>query len=73
MSKILSAQELSEAAQAAIDNWDFDQMEAGEKRIAALEMLVNNPPADGIEIGRGFRDEWDWLAEYAENTAADMR
>jgi hypothetical protein len=72
MSKFLSSQQISEAAQAAINNWDFDQVDDGEKQKLALEHLVKNPPADGIEISHSFRDEWDWLAEYATNTAGDM-
>lgn len=72
MSKFLSSQEISEAAQDAIDNWDFDQIDGGEKQKLALARLVKNPPSDGIEIARPFRDEWDWLAEYATNTVADM-
>lgn len=73
MSKNLSAQEISEAAREAIENWDFDQVDDGDKQIAALEHLADNPPSEGIELGRGFSDKWDWLAEYATNTAADMR
>lgn len=72
MSKFLSSQQISEAAQEAIDNWDFGQMDDGEKQKLTLEHLVKNPPADGIEIAHSFRDEWDWLSEYATNTAADM-
>lgn len=72
MSKILSSKQVSIAAQEAIDNWDWSQVDDREKQILALSHLVKNPPASGIEIDRSFRDEWDWLAEYATNTAGDM-
>lgn len=71
--KFFSAEEISKAAQEAIDNWDFDQVDDGEKQILALKHLASNPPVEGVEIpAASFRDVWDWLAEYATNTAGDM-
>lgn len=63
-----SSQEISEAARAAIENWDFDQVDNGDKQIVALEHLAQNPQ----EIETSW-DVFDFLAEYASATAADMK
>lgn len=66
---IYEADQVSEAAQSALDNWDFDAFEDGMgiKRQAAMIHLRDNPH----EITTSW-DIFDFLAEYAESTSADM-
>ncbi len=66
---IYEADQVSEAAQSALDNWDFDAFEDGMgiKRQAAMIHLRDH----AHEIATSW-DIFDFLAEYAESTAADM-
>lgn len=59
------------AAMEAIDNWDFSIIDDGEKQRAVLERIVEKPFV--VEYDKGFTDIFDWLAEYASATAADMK
>ena len=68
-----SAFQVAQAAQEALDNWDFDQIETGDgdKQRNVLENVVNRG-GFSIEFDGGFSDIFDWLSEYASATAADM-
>jgi len=70
MAKQFDSAASTRAVDEALDNWDFtvDGRDDGEKLKRALEGLRGKP----FEVPAGFRDEWDWLAEYASATAADM-
>ena len=69
-----TATQVAAAAQEALDNWDFTAYEDGEgvKRQAVLQDLVARGGFE-VTVGRGFRDLWDWLGEYAESTSADIQ
>ena len=66
---IYDADQVSEAAQSALDNWDFDVFEDGYgiKRQAAMIHLRDH----AHEIATSW-DIFDFLSEYAESTSADM-
>lgn len=57
---------MKELAQAALDNWDKDEMSASA--IAYLEYQAEHGD-EAFEISptdaRSFTDEWDMLSEYA--------
>ncbi len=66
-----TASQVKKAAKEALDNWDFKAIPDGAKQRKVLQSIVR---AGGfpIEYNRGFSDIFDWLAEYASATAADM-
>ena len=73
----LTLEEVKEAIRGALDNWDFDEEPdgTGDKQRKALEGLLIRADSqfyDGLDIPRGFGDVFDWLSEWAVNTAADM-
>jgi len=74
--KIFTVAELKECIGEALDNWDFDACWNGPERKIALELAYEDPSSlcdDGVyEVGRGYRDIWDALSEYAESTAANI-
>lgn len=75
--EVLSAKQMQGLIREALDNWDFDAIEdgTGPKQQKALEDLEHNALKtfrDGFEVPRGFGDVFDWLAEWAVATAADM-
>ena len=68
MSKFFDTNASAKAVDEALDNWDFAAVEDGAKQKQALAGLRGKP----FEVAEGFADVWDWLAEYASATAADM-
>ena len=69
--KTFSASQIAQAAREALDNWDFSVLDDGDKQRAVLQEVVDRGGCD-TEIGKGFSDVFDWLAEYASATAADL-
>lgn len=69
--KIITANELSSAAQQALENWDSDLMEPGQSDV--LEAIANNPgnfsDNDG-NVDLGKLDVWDYLEEVSSSLSA---
>lgn len=67
-----TAKQVKTAAEEALDNWAFDAISTGDgaKQRKVLQDIVRH---GGFPVeARGFNDIFDWLAEYASETAADM-
>jgi len=64
--------QVKQAAQEALNNWDFKAIEDGAKQRKVLRGVVSRGGFP-VEYSRGFTDIFDWLAEYASATAADMK
>jgi len=75
--KIFTVAELKECIGEALDNWDFTACSRYcEEQKIALQRAYEDPETlcdDGIyTVGRGYRDIWEALKEYAESTGANI-
>mgnify|MGYP000950682619 FL=1 len=70
MNKKFTAKQISTAAQEALDNWEFDNIDTGdgEKQRKVLEDIVRKG-GFSVEVYKFF-DIFDFLAEYASATSA---
>ena len=77
--RFFSAAAIAESAAGALDNWDFDVIECSDEYRAAYKASLEITESDAeelwcedgpMDLDSAFSDIWDWLAEYAMNTAA---
>lgn len=70
-------EQLAEAAQDAVENWDWEVYEEGGSSRSEIMKAIAEPDYnksgyaddDGIiRIGSGFKDIWEWLDEQVEST-----
>ena len=81
--RFYSAGQIAACAQAALENWDFDVIEESEEYKAAYKASLEITESDAeelwcedgsaMDLDSAFSDIWDFLDEYAMNTAASAR
>lgn len=61
---------MRELAQAALDNWDLDEMRPASVQYLEWQAAHGDEEFEISEVtARSFRDEWDMLSEYAGSAA----
>ena len=76
--RFFSAASIAKCAAGALDNWDFDVIERSDEYREAYKASLEITESDAeelwcedgpMDLDSAFSDIWDWLAEYAMNTA----
>jgi len=77
--RLFTAKEIAQAAQEALENWDFDVIEESEEYVASYKAALDISEADATELwcedgpmdlDSAYQDIWDFLDEYAKCIAA---
>lgn len=63
--RYFSADEVREAAQQALDNWDWDAEPEKAPAMRAALQRIRDGQSDSLTLDRSFADIWDWLDELA--------
>jgi|WetSurMetagenome_2_1015567.scaffolds.fasta_scaffold207299_3 hypothetical protein len=62
----MSAEEIREGAQEALDNWDFSESPKIKKNLEYIRDHPVNFPCEDATLN-SMEDKWDWFYRMAEN------